>query len=166
MVEEAERAVEVGLSYGEEPRLLLRAALFQLARGDRSAAIALFRRASEKGEPTAMGNYAQLLLEAGKREEALTWGRRAAKAGPMMVHARRSHGMAALASGHTDEALQAFNAALVLDSSPTNKYNVALAMMELGQTSTAIPLFEACLQDPRIGPLARAKLAAIRAAPR
>jgi tetratricopeptide (TPR) repeat protein len=158
----AERAVEVGLGYGESPRLLLRLGLLQMARGERALAIETLRRAATGGDAIAMGNLAKLLVEDGPRDEALQWGRRAAAISPMTPHARRTHGMAALASGLAEEALGAFEAALALEPSAINRYNVALALLALGQTERAVPLLEQSLDDPRIGPLARAKLTEIR----
>lgn len=162
MPDEAEQAIEVGLSYGESGRLLLRKALFQMAQGDPDG-LATLQRAAEAGEPIAMANLAQLLLERGRRDEALAWGRRASTVGPMIVHTRRSHGMVALATKHAAEALEQFSRALALEPSATNRYNVALALIELGRRDEALPLLVACSADPRIGPRARARLAELRA---
>lgn len=160
--EEAAQAVEVGLSHGTSGRLLLRRATLQLHRGEREEGFVSMGEAAEAGDVLAMGNYAQMLLDRGRKTEALDWGRRAAKQGPMMPHPRRSHGMAALANDRPAEALEAFSMALTLEPSAINRYNVAVALLGLDRPSEAIPLLEQCTLDPRIGALARNQLAAAR----
>jgi tetratricopeptide (TPR) repeat protein len=159
---EAEHAVETGLTYGEAPRLLLRLGLLQLGRGERTLGIESLRRAANGGEAIAMGNLAKLLAEDGQYDEALMWGRRAAAFAPMTAHAHRTHGIAALAADRRKEALQAFDAALALEPTAVNRYNVALALLSLGQVARAVPLLGQCVDDPRVGAAARAKLSAIR----
>jgi hypothetical protein len=159
---EAAQAVDVGLAYGTSGRLLLRRAMLQLKHGEVDEAFATMGQAAEEGEPRAMGNYAQLLLERGRKDEALEWGRKAARYGPMLAQARRSHGMAALATAHPAEALESFSLTLALEPSALNRYNLALALLALGRASEAVPLLEQCVLDPRVGALAHEQLAALR----
>ncbi len=168
--DEAAQAVEVGLAHGTSGRLLLRRALLQMGRGERDEGFVTMQEAAEAGDPLAMGNLAQLMLERGPKgsgrgpeiDQALEWGRKAAKYGPMVPHTRRSHGMAALATGHPAEALEAFTMALALEPSAMNRYNTAMALLALDRPREAIPLFEQCVLDPRIGAMARGQLAAAR----
>lgn len=163
MKDEAAQAVEVGLAYGTSGRLLLRRALLQMARGERDEGFASMQEAATAGDPLAMGNLAQLLLERGSKAQALEWGRKAAKYGPMVPHTRRSHGMTALANAKPAEALEAFTLALALEPSAMNRYNVAMALLALDRPREAIPLLEQCVLDPRVGPSARGQLANARA---
>jgi tetratricopeptide (TPR) repeat protein len=138
--------------------------LFHLERGRRDEAIADLRRSADRGSAIAMGHLAQLFVEDARRDDALAWGRRAAHTAPMSMFARRAHGIAALAAGHRDEAQQAFAAALLLDRSAANQFQIASAMEKLGHPELAIPHFEACVADPELGPRARAALATLRGA--
>jgi hypothetical protein len=159
---EAAQAVDVGLAYGTSGRLLLRRAVLQLKHGEIEEGFATMGQAAEEGEPRAMGNYAQLLLDRGRKDEALEWGRKAARYGPMLAQARRSHGMAALATAHPAEALESFSLTLALEPSALNRYNLSLALLALGRANEAVPLLEQCVLDPRVGALAHEQLAALR----
>ena len=159
---EAAQAVDVGLAYGTSGRLLLRRAVLQLKHGEIEEGFATMGQAAEEGEPRAMGNYAQLLLDRGRKDEALAWGRKAARYGPMLAQTRRSHGMAALATAHPAEALESFSLTLALEPSALNRYNLSLALLALGRANEAVPLLEQCVLDPRVGARAREQLAALR----
>ncbi len=159
---EAAQAVDVGLAFGTDGRLLLRRALLQLKHGELDEGFATMGQAADAGEARAMGNYAQLLLDRGRKNEALEWGRKAARYGPMLPQARRSHGMAALATGHAAEALESFALTLALEPSALNRYNLSLALLTVGRANEAVPLLEQCVLDPRVGGRAREQLEVLR----
>ena len=156
---EAQRAIEAvmtGMNHARSPRLILREALIVLENGDRTQGEALMKRAAEGGEERAMGNYAALVLADGNTAEALTWARKATEVAPQYVNGQRISGKVALAAGHPDEALAAFDAVLALEpQNPANHLNAALALLALGRTAEARPHLQACLGDPRVGAQAK-----------
>lgn len=156
---EAERAIEVGFEYGESPRLWFWRGVFSLERGDRAEGVSAMRRAAEGGDSTAMSNLAQLLSgPGGNISEAMKWGRMGAVASPTSAMAHRSHGMAALAAGEPEEARAAFDKALAYESSTLNRFNLAMALLQLGRRAEAVPLLQQCVDDPKLGAKARAAL--------
>jgi tetratricopeptide (TPR) repeat protein len=156
---EPQRAIEAvmaGTHQAYSPRLIMREALIILEHGDRAQGEALMKRAAEGGEERAMSNYAALVLHDGNTAEALTWARKATAAAPQYVNGQRIRGKVALAAGHPDEALAAFDAVLALEpQNPANHLNAALALLALGRTAEARPHLQACLGDPRVGAQAR-----------
>jgi protein O-mannosyl-transferase len=158
-IEAAFEVLEDGLARERWPRLLLRKATLLVRFGTRDDAFTAMREAAEAGEPRAMSNVGLLLLERGDLPEALRWARRGAEGTPMLAHAHRSHGKVALAARELAEAFAAFERAVVLEPSPTNRYNLGLALAQLGRHGEARLQFEACLGDPEIAPLARQQLA-------
>ncbi|NVB83376.1 MAG: hypothetical protein HOV81_33700 [Kofleriaceae bacterium] len=147
--EKAEAALAEALHHSNNPRLLMRQALSVLD-SDRTRGIELMRRAAEGGEPIAMSNLALLLLADGAQEEALSWARRGAVLRPN-AHAQRTLGKVALAMHHGDEALSAFGRALDLEPTCANRFNFALALVELDRRAEARPHLEACASDPVLG---------------
>jgi hypothetical protein len=156
--EQAEAVVAEALRHSEAPRLLFRQSLLVLG-SDRPRGIELMRRAANGGEAIAMSNLALLLLDdPGKRDEALEWARRGVKLRPN-AHAERTLGKVALAMHRNAEALTAFEAAYALEPlNLANRFNLGLALVELGRTADARAQFEACLGDPAIAPRAKAML--------
>lgn len=155
----ATEAVVKGLRHSRSPRLLFRKALQLLMHGQRAAAIDAMRAAADAGEPRAMSNLAFLLLEDGKADLALVWGRRAVEEAPMYGKAYRNLGAAALAAKHPQEAYDAFVRAYELwPYDVSNRYNVAASLVELRRFPEARVHLEACLDDPVTGPKARALL--------
>jgi hypothetical protein len=155
----AEAAVEEGLTHTRAPRLLLRRALLLLDAGRRAEALPLFETAAKAGEPIAMSNFALLELEGGHFASALGWARRGAEAAPRSAHAHRTHGKVALASKQFAEAHAAFQTAYAIEPQPTNRYNLALALLALHRPAEAVPHLEACLGDRGLAQAARVALA-------
>jgi tetratricopeptide (TPR) repeat protein len=155
----AARVVEEGLRYSDEPRLIMRKALLALDRGARADGIKLMRGAAEAGEYRAMTNLAYLLLQHGSMTEALGWARRSAARVPLYANGQRVLGMVALEAKLPDEALRAFERAYALEPRRLeNRFNLGLALLALHRDVDAQPHLEACLQDPMLGPRARALL--------
>lgn len=155
--DDPDAVVAAGLAHTRAPRLVMRAAMRTLAHGDRAGAEALMREAA-KGEPRAIGNLALMRLEDGDLQEALVLGSRAAAAAPMYAPAQRARGKIELAAGHPEEALVAFDRAYALEPNLPNRFNLGLALLQLGRRDEAVPHFEACLGDPVLGPRAAAAL--------
>lgn len=157
--ERAMAALEAGLSHSQSPRLLMRKALVILQSGRRDEGVAAMRQAAAAGEPRAMSNLALLLLEERKPDEALGWARQGAQQMPQYAQGHRTHGKVALESGQPAEALAAFERAYALEPKHLgNRFNLALALRQLGRHAEARPHLEACLDDPRLGAQARALL--------
>jgi Tfp pilus assembly protein PilF len=97
-----------------------------------------------------MANLALARLDAGQLDDALRWARRAALVEPLVAHAHRTHGKVALAMHRDDEAFEAFARALALEPSPSNHYNLGLALLALHRPAEALPHFEAGLADPQV----------------
>jgi tetratricopeptide (TPR) repeat protein len=155
-------AVRLGLRNSRSPRLLLRKALLVLAHGQRPQALKAMREAAEAGEPRAMSNLSYLLLQDGRADEALDWGRRAVATAPMYPSAHRNLGAAALATKHVQEAYEAFLRAYELwPFDAGNRYNLAVALVQLGRRDEAQRHLAACVWDPVNGAKARALLAQI-----
>ncbi len=149
----ASAAVDRGLEHGESARLLLRKALLLQSR-DPAAALVLFRRAAEAGDPRAMSNLALLEL-ADKPDDALFWARLGVAAAPLSAHGERTLGKVALAT-HPEEALTAFELAYRVEpQSLDNRYNLGLAYLVLHRASEAIPHLEACVADSHLAARAR-----------
>ena len=151
-----------GLTYTSSPRLLMHEGLVAMRAGDPARARDLMTRAAEAGEPRAMSNLAKLLLDDGRVTEALGWARRATLAAPAYVNGQRIHGKVALAAKLPDEALVAFERAYAYEpQNLANRYNLALALIDLHRPLEARPHLEACVNDPDLGARARAALAAL-----
>lgn len=149
------------LAATDSPRVKLRVALLVLDYGQRSVALRHMREAAEAGEYRAMANLALLLHQDGAHDEALAWARRAVAAAPQYANGQRVLGKVALALGHTPEALAAFERAYALErTNLANRFNLAIALRAAGRVAEARVHFEACLADPKLGPQARAALAA------
>ncbi|MGE3460159.1 MAG: tetratricopeptide repeat protein, partial [Kofleriaceae bacterium] len=151
-------AVDEGQKHSSSPRLILRAALLAIGRGDRATAFSLMQQAAEGGEPKAMSNFALLLLDANRVDEALSWATKAVQQTPLYAPAHRAYGRAALAAHKPDRALAAFSRAYELEATCTNRFNLALALLELGRHKDAYGHLEACVNDQALGPRARAIL--------
>ena len=162
---EHELAVDVvvrGLQHSRSPRLLLRKALLVLAHGVRSQALSIMQEAAEAGEPRAMSNLSYMLLEDGRVEEAVSWGRRAVASAPMYAKAQRNLGAAALAAKQFDEAYRAFLRAYeIWPFDAGNRYNLAVAMLQLGRRDEARRHLAACVWDPAVGAKSLALLSQI-----
>ncbi len=155
-----------GLQQSRAPRLLLRKALVLLQNGKRDTGMVAMRQAAEAGEPRAMSNYALLLLEDRRIPEALEWARRGAAEMPMYAPATRALGRVAIAGAHPEEAAGAFQRAYELEpTSCVNRYNLALALIQLHRGAEARAHLDACLSDPAVGAPARAALGALNPAP-
>lgn len=155
-------AVRHGLRHSRSPRLLLRKALLVLDHGQRPQAVNAMRQAADAGEPRAMSNLSYLLLQDGRADEALDWGRRAVAGAPMYAKAHRNLGAAALATKHAQEAYEAFLRAYELwPFDAANRYNLAVALLQLGRRDEAQGHLVACVWDPVNGAKARALLARI-----
>jgi protein O-mannosyl-transferase len=155
----AEDAVARGLARARTPRLVLRAGLILLARGERAEGVQMIREAAQAGEPRAKANLALLLFDDRKLDEALAWARQAASEAPLYVNAQRAHGKVALELKHFDEALAAFERAYALEPGAlANRYNLGVTLVALGRGAEARPHLEACLADPQLAPGARAAL--------
>lgn len=161
-VDLAAEAVERGLRHTRHPRLVLRHALLQLRTGDAAGGREAMREAAVAGEPRAMSNLALLLLEDGRTEEALDWARRGAAVMDMYAPAQRALGRVALHAKRTEEALVAFTRAFELDPRAcTNRFNLALAELELQRIDAARQHVAPCANDPQLGAQSRAMLAAL-----
>ncbi|MDB4959672.1 MAG: hypothetical protein JWO36_7241 [Myxococcales bacterium] len=156
----AMEAVSAGLKRSRAPRLLMRKALLVLQYGkNRSAAEDAMRAAADGGEPRAMTNLALLYFEDRKFDAALQYARRATAIAPSYAHGHRIVGKIALATQHPDEALAAFQSAYSLAPLDlANRYNLALALIELNRRDEARPFLEACLSDPVLVDRARKAL--------
>jgi len=157
----AERAVAAGLAPDHAPhapRLELHEALILDEAGDRAGAMAAMREAADAGEPRAMTDLAKWLLDAGKLDDALAYARRAVDQMPAYPAGQRMRGKVALAAGHPDEALAAFERAYALERSGANQLNLGLALMALGRSAEARRYLEPLETDPELGPRARALL--------
>lgn len=159
---ESQQAIEAvlrGLHRTSSPRLVMREALIVLEHGERGHGEKLMRAAAQGGEPRAMANLAVLELADGQIADALVWARKGAAASPLYANGQRIHGKVALAAHEPAEALAAFQQALVLEpDSAANRFNLALALIDLGRRSEARPYLEASLKDPGLAPRARALL--------
>jgi tetratricopeptide (TPR) repeat protein len=152
-------ATAEGLRVAPSPVLQLREALLLREVGDAAGALVAMRAAAEAGEPKAMSNLALLELAAGDVDDALTWARRGAAAGPLRAQAQRTHGKVALAAHAQEEALAAFTRAYALEPAYLgNRFNLALALIALGRGAEARPHLDACASDPALGAAARAEL--------
>ena len=148
-----------GARHSRSPRLLLRKALFVLRYGQRAAALEIMRQAAEAGDERAMTNLALLHLEDGRLAEAVTWSRRATEVAPLYVNGQRNRGKVALAARQPAEALDAFTRAYRLEPRKLdNRFNLALALIELGRLAEARPHLEACLDNPALRELAQQQL--------
>jgi tetratricopeptide (TPR) repeat protein len=110
----AEAAVRDGLRIHRGRRLVARAALQALERGDQELGHELMREAAEAGEFRAMANLATLYWRTGKLDEALRWARESVAHAPQYAHGQRTLGEIAAQLGLDDEALAALNRALEL----------------------------------------------------
>jgi tetratricopeptide (TPR) repeat protein len=154
----AAAAVETGLSHVHAPRLVHRAAMLAMARGDRPNAIALLSEAANAGEPHAMANLALMLAEGGDTANALGWAIRATETAPLYANGWRIAGKLALATDPA-QALRSFTRAYQLEPlALANRFNLALALLALHRPADARPHLEACLVDPQLADRARALL--------
>jgi len=158
----AAEAVEQGLERARHPRLLLRRALLRLRSGDAVGGRAAMREAATGGEARAMSNLALLLLEDGRTDEALDWARRGAQMMDMYAPAQRALGRVALRAKRSEEALAAFERAFALDPRAcTNRFNLALAELELRRVDAARVHVEPCANDAELGAQSKAMLVEI-----
>ena len=156
--------LEQALLRTRSPRLVMHQALLVLGR-DRARGLALMREAAERGDPTAASNYALLLLDEARLDDALRWAR-AGAAARGNAHAHRSLGKVALAAARVEEAHRAFERAYTLEPhSCANRINMALVLLELDRAADAIPHLEACVNDPALGAGAGGLLRRARGAP-
>ena len=154
--------VEQALAHSRLPRLLLHAALNELAEGHRDAGLALMTEAANRGEPRAMANLANLDADAGRLPEALMWARRATIAQPSYANGHRIRGKTARLAGERDESRHAFERAYVLEPGfAANRFNLALAYIDSGRVIDAKQLLSSVLGDPLLGGQARAALATL-----
>ncbi len=157
-LELAQAIVREGLTHTRDPRLLMRDALILIKLGERGPALQAMRIAAEAGEPRAMTNLGLMLLEEGRTDEALTWVRRGSEVLPMYAAGLRARGKVALAAGLFDEARRAFEHGYAIEPTVTNRYNLGLVLLQQGLFEEARVLFEGCVDDPVLGPRARAAL--------
>jgi len=153
----AEAAVEEGLSIRRGPRLVLRAALQALDRGEQALGRELMREAADGGESRAMANLATLERRDGKLDDALAWARKSVANAPQYAHGQRTLGEIAAELGLDDEALAALNRAHRLQ--PTNapvRLARARVLAKLGRRDEARADLTAIVDDPRVGAEARA----------
>ncbi|MEO8704840.1 MAG: hypothetical protein ABI867_32610 [Kofleriaceae bacterium] len=151
--------VQTALQRHRTPQMLLRKALIVLAHGRRPDAMRTMRDAAVAGEPLAMSNLALMLLDAGAVAEALEWAARGSVAQPMYAPGFRTYGKVALAAKALPTALLAFERAYELEPhNLANRYNLGLVLVELDRRDDARVHFHACVDDPRVGELARAAL--------
>jgi tetratricopeptide (TPR) repeat protein len=155
----AEAAVRDGLAIHRGPRLVLRAALQALGRGDATAGRELMREAADEGEFRAMANLATLYRRDGKLEEALAWARKSVASAPQYAHGQRTLGEIAGQMGLDTEAFAALTRARRLD--PENagvRLALARLLVKLGRVAESRAEFGAIVDDPRFGAEARAAL--------
>ena len=151
------------LAHSRLPRIVLHAALLELADGNRAQGEALMREAASHGEPRAMANLANLLAEDRDLDEALRWARYATTASPSYANGHRIRGKVARLAGRGDEAGRAFERAYLLEPDvAVNRFNLALSRFDAGKLGDARTLLESIVADPAVGDRARALLAAIR----
>ncbi|CAN5597403.1 hypothetical protein BH11MYX1_BH11MYX1_28170 [soil metagenome] len=154
--------VDQALAHSRLPRLVLHAALNELAAGHRDAGVALMTEAANRGEPRAMANLANLDADAGRLPEALRWARRAKVAQPSYANGHRIRGKAARLAGERDESRHAFERAYMLEpDSAANRFNLALAYIDSGRVIDAKKLLVSVLDDHVLGSQARAALATL-----
>ncbi len=155
--------VEQALTHSRLPRLVLHAALNELAAGHREAGIALMAEAANHGDPRAMANLANLDADAGRLPDALMWARRATIAQPSYANAHRIRGKAARLAGERDEARHAFERAYFLEpDAAANRFNLALAYIDTNRSIDARKLLESVVSDRNLGGQARAALETLR----
>lgn len=160
----AEAAVREGLAIRRGPRLVLRAALQALDRGDAAGGRELMREAAENGDIRAMANLATLYRRDGRLDDALAWARESVARAPQYAHGLRTLGEIAAQVGLDDDALAALTRARRLD--PANAgIRVALGRLltKLGRLDEARTELSGAVDDPRFGSEARAALAALAA---
>jgi tetratricopeptide (TPR) repeat protein len=156
----ARDAAESGLAQSHAPRLAMHEALLLDEDGRHADAMAAMRQAADAGDPRAMANLAKWLLDAGRTADALDYARRAADTMPTYANGQRMHGKVALAAGHPDEALAAFERAYELERSNVNAMNLGIALVALGRRDEARRYLEPLLLDPQFAPRARELLGA------
>jgi tetratricopeptide (TPR) repeat protein len=148
------------LKQASSPRLVLRKALLLVAQRRRPEAIELLKTIATPAYPRAIADLAFLLDKEDRKAEALYWARQVGRVAPRYAIGQRMHGKIALAQGHADEALGAFERALELDPrDPANRYNLGLALLAVNRPAEADGQFAACNTDPDVGVLCRAMLA-------
>ncbi|HVK83550.1 MAG TPA: tetratricopeptide repeat protein, partial [Kofleriaceae bacterium] len=143
-------------------RLVLRAALQALDRGDQALGRQLMREAADGGDFRAMANLATLERRDGKLDDALAWARKSVANAPQYAHGQRTLGEIAAELGLDDEALAALNRAHRLQ--PTNapvRLARARVLTKLGRRDEARTDLSAIVDDPRVGAEARALLRAL-----
>jgi hypothetical protein len=135
--------VDQALAHSRLPRLVLHAALNELAAGHQAAGLALMTEAANRGEPRAMANLANLEADAGRLPEALIWARRTTVAQPSYANGHRIRGKAARLAGERDESRHAF------------------AYIDGGRVIDAKKLLASVTDDRVLGGQARAALATL-----
>lgn len=154
--------VDQALAHSRLPRLVLHAALNELAAGHRDAGLELMTEAADHGDPRAMANLANLDADAGRLPEALLWSRRATIALPSYANGHRIRGKAARLAGERDESRHAFERAYLLEpASAGNRFNLALAYIDGGRVVDAKKLLVSVIDDRVLGGQARAALATL-----
>ena len=156
--ERARDMLAAGLARSQAPRLLLHQALVLDEDGHHAEAMAVMQRAADAGEPRAMTDLAKWLLDAGKPGDALAYARHAVAILPAYAAGQRKRGKVALAAGHPDEALDAFERAYQLEHSDINALNLGLALVTLHRSGDARRYLEPLLVDPGLAARARALL--------
>lgn len=160
---EQRSVIAEALSHSRLPRLVMHAALAALADGHRTEGLALMAEAANRGEPRAMANYANLVADDGRVDEALRWARYATVASPSYANAHRIRGKIARLANRPAEATAAFERAYLLDpAAPASRFNLALVRFEAGADGDARALLESVVSDPVFANQARAMLAEIR----
>jgi len=158
----AEAAVQEGLAIQRGPRLVLRAALQALDRGDQALGRQLMREAADGGDFRAMANLATLERRDGRLDDALAWARKSVANAPQYAHGQRTLGEIAAELGLDAEALAALDRAHRLQ--PTNapvRLARARVLAKLGRRDEARADLSAIVDDSRVGAEARALLRAL-----
>jgi protein O-mannosyl-transferase len=151
--------MRAALQHSQSPRLLHRKAMFILQQGKRGDAVQVMRSAATAGDVRAMSNLALLLLEDGNVHEALLWARKATSEAPLYANAQRLHGKIALAARLPEEAYSAFSHTYRLEPHlVANRFNLALALIDLGRVPEARAHLQACITDPTLSARAKALL--------
>jgi tetratricopeptide (TPR) repeat protein len=138
--------------------------LFPLARKEQPRALELYRRAVEAGAPEARMHVAQILLEQGDAQEALTVVEAFLQGAPRDIEALNLRGIALRRLGRPAEAVVVYDRALAVRPRHASlHFNRAIALDRLGGTEEAARAYERAIDLEAGHVLALSNLARLHA---
>ena len=147
---EARRDLDaVERAVGDHPGVLHLRALVEKKSGDALAAERAFKRALalEPRDPQINNNYANLLGDLGRADEALRFYERALAADPQFANARFNRGLLLQRLGRADEALHDFDAILARDQRSVRAHSArGTALRDLARFADAATAYDAALE--------------------